>query len=103
MVSTRKNIRKGKRNNRTMNGGAAWGNYGLIPLAPGQLIRRVEDRMAISFVQDLARFINRGPIADVENKLKALEARISALEQPVVPPVPVATPGAGAAVANDPQ
>lgn len=86
-----------------MKGGAAWGNYGLIPLAPGQVIRRVEDRMSISFVQDLAKYINRGPIVDVENKLKALEARIADLEQPVEPPSPVAAPGAGTAVANDPQ
>ena len=82
MFSTRKSIRKAKRNNRTMKGGAGYSDNRLIPIKSGQLIRRIDDEQMFSFISDLAGIINSGPIVDIENKLKALEKRILALETP---------------------
>jgi hypothetical protein len=68
---------RSKRSNKTMRGGGGR----LIPLAAGQLLRRIDTNEYIPFISDLAELVNQGPIFDTEAKLKALEARISALEK----------------------
>jgi len=61
--------------NKTMRGGGR-----LRPLAAGQLLRRIDTNEHIPFISDLADLVNQGPVSETESKLKALEARISALE-----------------------
>ena len=53
----------------------------LVPLASGQLLRRIDTMEHIPFIHNLADLVNQGPISETEAKLKALEARIDALEK----------------------
>lgn len=55
-------------------------SHGLKPLSNGQIIRRIDNEMFFRFTNDLASFMNRGFISDIEDKFKELDALVSGLE-----------------------